>query len=149
MLSNKWAKLAAAFILTASFAGQNIALTTTFAEAGNQSAGTSGTGKWMAGEYHAHTYVSDDAQQSVQTVLDQAFETYGMDWMNLSDHLRTSKRDDEGNSLPSPISFKDAVNKYQVNIINKLKEAGKYKDKIIFQGLSGICQPTITSEQAY
>lgn len=134
MLSSKWAKLAAAFILTASFAGQNIASTTTFAEAGNQSAGTSGTGKWMAGEYHAHTYVSDDAQQSVQTVLDQAFETYGMDWMNLSDHLRTSKRDEEGNSLPSPISFTDAVNKYQVNIINKLKDAGKYKDKIIFSG---------------
>lgn len=54
------------------------------------------SGKWMTGEYHAHTFESNDAQESLKSVLDAAFEQNGFDWMALADHLRVSDRDDEG-----------------------------------------------------
>ena len=41
-------------------------------------------GKWMTGEYHAHTYQSDDASQSLQELLDNGFEQYGLDWIAVS-----------------------------------------------------------------
>ncbi|KKO55078.1 S-layer protein [Paenibacillus sp. DMB20] len=92
-------------------------------------------GKWLAGEYHAHTYQSDDAQQSLQKVLDNAFEKYGMDWIAVSDHLRTAARDDEGNKIPEgPIPLYQGLAQYQLPKIEQLKKAGKYKDKIIFAG---------------
>lgn len=89
----------------------------------------------MAGEYHVHTYESDDAQRSLQTVLDNAFEQYGMDWIALADHLRMSGRDDEGNPVPGgPIPFSKGMALYQVPKIKQLQDANKYKDKIIFSG---------------
>lgn len=60
-------------------------------------------GKWMTGEYHAHTYQSDDASQSLQELLDNGFEKYGLDWIAVSDHLRFSKRDDEEILLPADL----------------------------------------------
>ncbi|WP_339273288.1 S-layer protein [Paenibacillus sp. FSL K6-1330] len=94
-----------------------------------------GNGKWMTGEYHAHTYQSDDASQSLQELLDNGFQKYGLDWIAVSDHLRVSKRDDEGNPLTGgSIPFSKGMAQYQIPKIQQLQEAGKYKDNIIFSG---------------
>ncbi|WP_053373141.1 S-layer homology domain-containing protein [Paenibacillus sp. FJAT-27812] len=137
MLSSKWAKLATAVLLSSSILGQNISMTTAFADTNNQltKAAAPSSGKWMAGDYHVHTYVSNDAQQSLQTVLDQGFETYGMDWLALSDHLRMSDRDDEGHNVPGgPIPLSQAIVDYQTKKINELRGQGKYQGKITFTG---------------
>lgn len=94
-----------------------------------------GSGKWMTGEYHSHTYQSDDASQSLQELLDNGFQKYGLDWIAVSDHLRVSKRDDEGNPLAGgSIPFSMGMAQYQIPKIQQLQEAGKYKNKIIFSG---------------
>ncbi|OMF76303.1 S-layer protein [Paenibacillus glucanolyticus] len=94
-----------------------------------------GNGKWMTGEYHAHTYQSDDASQSLQEVLDHGFQKYNLDWIAISDHLRTSTRDEDGNAIAGgPIPLSQGLAQYQVPGIKQLQAAGKYKNKIIFSG---------------
>ncbi|MGE7185965.1 hypothetical protein ACQKKK_18865 [Peribacillus sp. NPDC006672] len=48
----------------------------------------------MKGEYHAHTTQSDDAEgsQSLESLLNNAFDKYGMDWMGTSDHYEDGER---------------------------------------------------------
>ncbi|MDQ7860657.1 hypothetical protein RCO48_04885 [Peribacillus frigoritolerans] len=73
-------------------------------------------GRWMKGEYHAHTTQSDDAEgsQSLESLLNNAFDKYGMDWMGISDHLRMSSRDDESNLIPGgPIPLSQGIIQYQ------------------------------------
>jgi hypothetical protein len=136
MLSSKWAKLATAVILSASILGQNFSTTTAYAAADTQDVMSAGSnGKWMTGEYHAHTFNSDDAQLSLQQTLDAAFETYGLDWIALSDHLRTSRRDDEGHDISGgSIPLSQAIVDYQKTKIKQLKDSGKYPGKITFTG---------------
>lgn len=93
------------------------------------------SGKWMTGEYHAHTFESNDAQESLKSVLDAAFEQNGFDWMALADHLRVSDRDDEGVNLPGgSIPMSQGIVDYQNEKIKKLQAEGKYAGKIIFSG---------------
>ncbi|WP_440960963.1 S-layer homology domain-containing protein [Paenibacillus nitricinens] len=93
------------------------------------------SGKWMTGEYHAHTFESNDAQESLKSVLDAAFEQNGFDWMALADHLRVSDRDDEGVNLPGgSIPMSQGIIDYQNEKIKKLQAEGKYAGKIIFSG---------------
>lgn len=102
---------------------------------GNNNNQTESDGKWMKGEYHVHTFQSDDAQQSLKDVLDHAFNKYGMDWIAISDHLRTSSRDDEGNPIPGgSIPLSKGIIQYQAPKIKQLQDAGEYKNKIISTG---------------
>ncbi|SDT34685.1 hypothetical protein SAMN05444162_3914 [Paenibacillaceae bacterium GAS479] len=90
-------------------------------------------GKWMAGEYHVHTYQSDDAQYSLTNAMDLGFNKYGLDWMATSDHLRMEKRDDEGKEIPGgPIPLSKGMAQYQIPKIKALQDAGKYPGKIMF-----------------
>ncbi|UOK57468.1 hypothetical protein MGI18_23815 [Bacillus sp. OVS6] len=94
-------------------------------------------GRWMKGEYHAHTSQSDDAQssQTLELLLDNAFDKYDMDWMAVSDHLRMSSRDADGNVIPGgPIPLSQGIIQYQVPKIKQLLSEGKYRNKIIFSG---------------
>ncbi|RAP77164.1 S-layer protein [Paenibacillus montanisoli] len=92
-------------------------------------------GKWLAGEYHVHTFQSDDAQHSLTSMLDAGLEKYGLDWMGTADHLRMESRDDEGNPIPGgPIPLSQGMLQYQVPKIKQLQAEGKYKGKIIFSG---------------
>lgn len=98
---------------------------------------TNSGGRWLSGEYHAHTAQSEDAEgtQTLERVLDNAFDKYGMDWMAISDHLRVSSRDAEGNPIPGgPIPLSQGIIQYQAPKMKQLQEAGKYKNKIIFSG---------------
>ncbi|MNO26026.1 Endoglucanase precursor [compost metagenome] len=100
-----------------------------------ESAASANTGKWMTGEYHTHTYESNDAQESLKDVLDNALEKNGLDWLALADHLRVSDRDDEGAALPGgSIPMSQGIASYQMPIIKQLQAEGKYAGKIIFSG---------------
>lgn len=92
------------------------------------------TGRWTIGDLHIHTMQSDDAQQvnKLDQVLAQAFDRFGLDWAALSDHLRMSSYDNDGNKLATAIPFSEGMAKYQVPRIKALQAAGKYADKTIF-----------------
>lgn len=121
--------------------GQNLALPSAYgasAEALPQQPeplAPASAGKWMTGEYHAHTYESNDAQESLKNVLDTAFETNNLDWLALADHLRVSDRDDEGVAIPGgSIAMSQGIAAYQTPVIKQLQGDGKYAGKIIFSG---------------
>lgn len=91
-------------------------------------------GRWTVGDLHVHTMQSDDTQQisTLDQVLAKAFDQFGLDWIALSDHLRTSKYDNNGVLLPAPIPFSQGMATYQVPRIKALQAGGKYADKTIF-----------------
>lgn len=108
------------------------------------------TGRWMTGEYHTHTIQSSDASESfmtVENVLNAAFRedldqmpaetmtslTYGepFDFLVLTDHLRNSPRDPEGNEKKT--ARWEAIQD-QMDTMNELQAAGKYTGKILYPG---------------
>lgn len=92
-------------------------------------------GKWLTGEYHAHTYQSDDAQQSLQELMYNGFKKYDMDWIAVSDHLRVSSKDDEGNTITGgPIPFSKGMAEFQFPKLKELEQSATYKNKIMFAG---------------
>jgi len=93
------------------------------------------TARWTIGDLHIHTMQSDDTQQisTLDQVLALAFDRFGLDWAALSDHLRPSKYDNNGNEIaPGPIPLSLGLAKYQVPRIKALQASGKYADKTIF-----------------
>ncbi|CAA2109249.1 S-layer protein [Variovorax paradoxus] len=91
-------------------------------------------GRWTVGDLHVHTMQSDDTQQvnTLDKVLAKAFDTFGLDWAAISDHLRLSNYDNDGNKLAAAIPFSEGMAKYQVPRIKALQAGGKYADKTIF-----------------
>ncbi|MFU1798572.1 S-layer homology domain-containing protein [Paenibacillus azoreducens] len=138
MLSQKWTRMLLAVPLTLSLFGQGVPAASASSDSSAQaqeSPAASGTGRWMSGEFHVHTFQSDDAQTSLKDVLDHAFDKYGFDWIATANHLRSSKRDDKGNDIPGgPIPFSKGAMEYEVPEIKKLQEQGKYAGKTIFSG---------------
>ncbi|OPH56354.1 hypothetical protein BC351_28045 [Paenibacillus ferrarius] len=93
------------------------------------------TGKWLTGEFHTHTFESDDAQVSLTDTLENAFTKYGLDWLATANHLRSSGRDDEGTKVPSgPIPYSKGAINYEVPKVNAIQNAGSYSNKTIFSG---------------
>lgn len=91
------------------------------------------TGAWTAGDLHVHTYQSDDAQVSLESALDQAFDRYKLDWAAISNHLRLSGRDHTGTALAGgPVPFSTGMAQYEVPFIKTAQAAGRYAGKIIF-----------------
>ncbi|MEC0226278.1 immunoglobulin-like domain-containing protein [Paenibacillus alba] len=88
--------------------------------------------RWVSGEFHAHTYLSDDAQESVASVLENAFDIYDLDWLATADHMRSSHRDDEGRELNKTIPRSQSITDYAIPKMDQSKEL--YKDKIMFPG---------------
>lgn len=91
-------------------------------------------GRWTVGDLHIHTMQSDDTQQisTLDQVLAKAFDQFGLDWAAISDHLRLSNYDNDGNKLAAAIPFSEGMAKYQVPRIKALQATGKYADKTIF-----------------
>ena len=92
------------------------------------------SGRWTVGDLHVHTIESDDAQQqnTLDSVLSQAFNTFGLDWVTLSDHLRLSSWTNDGAAISPSIPFSKGQALYQVPRIKALQSAGTYADKTIF-----------------
>jgi len=90
-------------------------------------------GRWTIGDLHVHTSQSNDTQANptLDSVLSKAFKTFGLDWMAISDHLRVSSFDNDGNPITT-IPFSEGMAKYQVARIKALQASGTYADKTIF-----------------
>lgn len=93
-------------------------------------------GKWTAGDLHVHTVQSDDSRttQTLDFVLNKAFATYKLDWMALTNHLRSSKYDNDGNLLPAPVAFAYGMASHEIPRVKALQAVGTYADKLIFSG---------------
>jgi hypothetical protein len=94
------------------------------------------TGRWTTGDLHLHTIESNDAQVPLRAVLDAAFARYHLDWITISNHLRVSDRDDQGNAIPTgPVPLSKGLALYEVPAIIALQQAGTYADKVIFSSV--------------
>jgi len=93
-------------------------------------------GAWTSGDLHVHTVQSDDSRttQTLDFVLGKAFTTYGLDWMAVSNHLRSSKYDNDANLLPAPMAFAYGMESYEMPRIKALQAVGSYDKKLIFSG---------------
>ncbi len=91
-------------------------------------------GRWTVGDLHVHTFQSDDTQQqnTLDAVLSKAFNTFALDWVTISDHLRVSSYDNNGASVSPSIPFSKGMALYQVPRIKALQAAGAYANKTMF-----------------
>ena len=94
------------------------------------------SGAWTTGDLHVHTVQSDDSRttQTLDFVLGKAFTTYGLDWMALSNHLRSSKFDNDANPLTAPVAYAYGMEAYEMPRIKALQSGGTYAKKLIFSG---------------
>ncbi|MEW6171900.1 MAG: hypothetical protein AB1510_02360 [Bacillota bacterium] len=88
-------------------------------------------GKWVAGDFHTHTYLTDGSNTQKE-VVDQAFH-YGLDWMANSEHGGLSARDPEGNAFPYALWRWITLRDYSFPIIEDLRV--QHPDKLLVQGL--------------
>lgn len=93
-------------------------------------------GTWTTGDLHVHTVQSDDSRttQTLDFVLGKAFATHGLDWMAVTNHLRSSKYDHNANLLAAPVAFAYGMESYELPRIKALQSAGTYDKKLIFSG---------------
>ena len=56
------------------------------------------TGRWVSGDMHTHTFLTDGSNTEAQ-VAQKAFGTYGLDWFANSEHGGFSSRDPFGNAV--------------------------------------------------
>lgn len=93
-------------------------------------------GSWTTGDLHVHTVQSDDSRttQTLDFVLGKAFTTHGLDWMAVTNHLRSSKYDNNANLLETPVAFAYGMQAYEMPRIKALQSSGTYDKKVIFSG---------------
>ncbi|WP_420714892.1 S-layer protein [Roseateles sp. SL47] len=103
---------------------------------GSSNGDTPEQGAWTTGDLHVHTVQSDDSRttQTLDFVLGKAFTTYGLDWMAVTNHLRSSKYDNNGNLLAAPVAFAYGMEAYEMPRIKALQAGGTYDKKLIFSG---------------
>lgn len=82
-------------------------------------------GRYFAGDFHAHTSISEDAHTPVARGLEHAFDVYGLDFVFLADHLRLTHRDDENIEHDTPLPVFDAIKKYQLKYFEEYEKQGK------------------------
>ncbi len=82
-------------------------------------------GRFLAGDFHVHTAVSEDAHTPVDEGLRRAFEVHDLDFVFLSDHLRLTHRDDQNIQHDTPLPVFDAIKKYQLQHFDKYLDQGK------------------------
>ena len=91
------------------------------------------TGRWTTGDLHVHTIESDDAQNKLVDVLDQAMITNNLDWTAITNHLRVSTRDQNGTAIVGgPLPFSKAMADYEIPAVRQLQVNGSYTSKLIF-----------------
>jgi len=125
--------------------GTALVTLTLLAACGGQSDSTAGDppGKWMAGDLHVHTVQSDDSRttQTLDLVLNKAFAIYKLDWMAVTNHLRSSKYDNNATLLAAPVAFAYGMESYEIPRVKALQAAGTYADKLIFSGFEWDANP--------
>lgn len=89
-------------------------------------------GKWVTGDFHTHTYLTD-GEKTEFDVVDNAFRKYGLDWMANSEHGGTSKKDPFGNALAQPVWRWITLSNYSYPMVSGLRKA--YPQKKLIQGV--------------
>ncbi|HEX2946103.1 MAG TPA: hypothetical protein VHT96_09115 [Clostridia bacterium] len=104
------------------------------------------SGKYVAGDFHTHTYLTDGNKTEAE-VVKNAFEKFGLDWMANSEHGGTSAKDPSGNAFAgSGGQFLDANGKkldytlwrwitlrdYSYPIVTSLQK--QYPKNVLIQG---------------
>lgn len=89
-------------------------------------------GKWVAGDFHNHTYLTDGSH-SASEVARNAFERFGLDWMANSEHGGYTYRDTGGNYLPMPVPRWVSLKNYSYPTVQSLRKS--YSDKLLLQGV--------------
>ncbi|HEY9060226.1 MAG TPA: dockerin type I domain-containing protein [Pseudobacteroides sp.] len=89
-------------------------------------------GKWMAGDFHNHTYLTDGSY-SASDVARNAFENFGLNWMANSEHGGYTYRDTGGNYLPMPVPRWISLKDYSYPVVQNLRKT--YSDKLLVQGV--------------
>jgi hypothetical protein len=88
-------------------------------------------GRYLAGDLHTHTYLTDGSHTQLD-VVKHAFDDYDLDWMANSEHGGTSKRDAFGN--PMTTTWRWVTLKTQSwPLIRDLRSI--YPDKMLVQGV--------------
>lgn len=89
-------------------------------------------GRWVAGDFHTHTFLTDGSKTEKE-VVEKAFEEYGLDWMANSEHGGTSKYDPFGKAFSSPVFRWITLSYYSYPILNAFRE--EYPNKKLIQGV--------------
>jgi hypothetical protein len=88
--------------------------------------------RWQCGDFHSHTWLTD-GNYTLEEVVRQGFERYGLDWMANSEHGGTSRYDPRGARFPGPVWRWLTLSFYSYPTVQKLRL--KYPKKLIIQGL--------------
>ncbi|WP_229381017.1 MULTISPECIES: hypothetical protein [Shewanella] len=86
-------------------------------------------GQWVKGDLHVHTAISSDARETLSDVLKWSFDTFNMDYVALSNHMRDSSQDNDDNDLGG-ILFFDALVHYEIPGVAEL-QASLYPEKTV------------------
>ncbi|ODA41368.1 hypothetical protein [Desulfosporosinus sp. BG] len=111
----------------------------------NSNSNVSKDGKWVAGDFHNHTYLTDGSKTEAD-VLNHAFTQYGLDWFTNSEHGGAFSRDANGSqfTMDTPNALLSTDSKYYLWRWATLKDYSypiiqaarkQYNDKILLQGL--------------
>lgn len=88
-------------------------------------------GKWVTGDFHNHTYLTDGSHTE-EEVFSNTFDKFNLDWIANSEHGGTSKKTPFGVKLSSPVwRWQSLFDSYTVLSYMRWK----YSDKEILQGL--------------
>jgi hypothetical protein len=89
-------------------------------------------GRWLSGDIHTHTYLTDGVVSEVE-VVHNGFGIYGLDYFANSEHGGTSVNDPTGIPFEAPVWRWVTLANYSYPIINDLREA--YPERALTQGL--------------
>lgn len=90
------------------------------------------SGRWVEGDYHNHTYLTDGSYTQLQ-VISKAFNTNGLNWFANSEHGGSSSRDAFGNPLPAPVWRWQTIQTMSWPIIRDLRAV--YPGRTLMQGV--------------
>jgi hypothetical protein len=89
-------------------------------------------GRYISGDFHNHTYLTDGNYPET-TVVQKAFEEYGLDWMANSEHGGQFDRKPDGTKFPTPVWRWLTLSHYSYPIIQQLRL--DYPEKGLIQGV--------------
>jgi hypothetical protein len=90
------------------------------------------SGRWVEGDYHNHTYLTDGSYTQLQ-VIGKAFNSNGLNWFANSEHGGASTRDAFGNPLAAPVWRWQTIRDQSWPIIRDLRTL--YPGKTLLQGV--------------
>lgn len=94
--------------------------------------GATESGRWMCGDFHTHTLLTD-GNYTLEEVVRQGFERFGLDWVANSEHGGASQHDLQGTPFPAPVRRWLTLSFYSFPAVQALRL--KYPQKLIVQGL--------------